>query len=315
MIAELNSPSPQTHYDSVADDYNSPEHESFYGGIAASLLSRLPGGFQPRAILEVGGGTGFSTALLEKAFPDARIVMVEPSKNMAALAAGRLGPRVSITPELPIRTAPRSDGPLRRGFDLVFSSMALHWLSAEERISAAELVAGHGLFAVAAPGRLNELPALGNKVLLKIIRQVLSARPDSHLAHSSRGITGEQLSTAYKQLTQVFAANECVKDSFPAESFSRSLEVRGALRALFGNSEDAERACHLIDGSVSSLNPCSLNSSIRSSMKPSAVSSANSSADSSTSSSLSSSLLQRGATPSTSIEMLWPITYWIGRAQ
>ncbi len=95
---------------------------SFLFGRAA-LLDRLPRGFAPQRVLEIGCGTGAVLARIARRFPQAEAVGLDCSQDMLSIARRRLGPfgdRVRVEHraygESPA-TAP--------SFDLVVASYAL----------------------------------------------------------------------------------------------------------------------------------------------------------------------------------------------
>ena len=96
----------------------------------SGLLAKLPAGFAPKTILEIGCGTGAVLARTAARFPGARVVGIDLSPEMLAVAArttASFGDRVKL-----VRIAygePLSKGALAdlapAGFDLVTASYAL----------------------------------------------------------------------------------------------------------------------------------------------------------------------------------------------
>ena len=85
-------------------------------------LAEIP--FSPKAILDVGAGTGYCTARLAEAFPGAELLALDIAEGMLRTLRGRQGLRARVFgvcgdgESLPLRA---------RSVDLVFSSLALQW--------------------------------------------------------------------------------------------------------------------------------------------------------------------------------------------
>ncbi|HYD41731.1 MAG TPA: methyltransferase domain-containing protein [Anaeromyxobacter sp.] len=129
--------------------------EQAAGALLRAVLLRRPA--EPVArLLDVGCGTGLSTALLLEAFPGAHALALDLAPGMIDEARRRLrGKPVSFT------VADVEAGVPAGPFELVASSMALQWTldpAAVLRAAAGRLTAG-GLLAVAVPveGTLREL--------------------------------------------------------------------------------------------------------------------------------------------------------------
>jgi len=84
------------------------------------LIARIAGG-TPARIIDLGCGTGSSTALLRAQWPKARITGLDSSPEMIAAATASDG---SVTWCLADARTWTAEEP----FDLVFSNAALHWL-------------------------------------------------------------------------------------------------------------------------------------------------------------------------------------------
>lgn len=90
------------------------------------LPAKLPGG--AGAILDVGCGTGESTLAWRRRFPDARIVAVDVSPFMLAVAERKLAPE----PRIEVRWANAEALPFAdASFDVVTASLLLHELPAD----------------------------------------------------------------------------------------------------------------------------------------------------------------------------------------
>ncbi len=96
------------------------------GNELLARLLRMPLSTKVTTILDVGAGTGYCTALLAEAFPDARVIALDIAEGMLRF----LGERVDLQGKT-LRI--RGDGeslPLReRSVDLVFSNLAMQWCS------------------------------------------------------------------------------------------------------------------------------------------------------------------------------------------
>lgn len=109
------------------------------------LIAAL-GHFNPAEIVDLGCGTGNSTALLAQRWPDASLTGIDGSPEMLA-QAGQSGLR-AIWQEADIATWEPS-----RPADLIFSNAALHWLDDHDLLFP-QLVAGlskNGTLAVQMP--------------------------------------------------------------------------------------------------------------------------------------------------------------------
>jgi malonyl-CoA O-methyltransferase len=123
--------------------------------VAARLCKLLPPAPAPRAVLELGCGTGILTALLRERFPEADIAAVDIAPGMIAHCRARHGAAARF--ELGDAESFRNDRPC----DLVASSLCFQWFrdKAAALANAREQLAPGGLLALAAPveGTLLEL--------------------------------------------------------------------------------------------------------------------------------------------------------------
>ena len=96
---------------------------AFQRTVGGNLLARLPAGFHPDDIVDLGCGTGFFTRALHQRFGHSvlGIDLAEGMLRFARLASPDCGPWIAADAEAL---------PLRAGLqDLIFSSLALQWCS------------------------------------------------------------------------------------------------------------------------------------------------------------------------------------------
>ena len=112
---------------------------------ALDLLTRIDVA-EPKAIYDLGCGTGNITRLLAERWPDASVTGVDDSATMLAHAAGEL-PRI-LWQQQSLATW-RAD----RSADLIFSNAALHWLPQHAALFPAllQMLAPGGTLAVQMP--------------------------------------------------------------------------------------------------------------------------------------------------------------------
>lgn len=110
------------------------------------LVSRISGR-EFKRIIDIGCGTGLSTILLRKQWPDAEIIGVDLSNEMLANAKQQLN---SVTWLQRDCSKPLDD---LGTFDLVFSNALLQWLKNQEEFlkNARLLLRGNGVLAVQLP--------------------------------------------------------------------------------------------------------------------------------------------------------------------
>ena len=104
--------------------------------IAAHLARRITGSQQcPKQILELGCGTGELTCLLIGQFPDARVVATDASPGMINVAQQRITDSNVEFRTLVVDEKLVNEPEFKRdGFDLLASSMALHWVADLENV-------------------------------------------------------------------------------------------------------------------------------------------------------------------------------------
>jgi malonyl-CoA O-methyltransferase len=103
-------------------------------GMADRLVAGVEG--EPSSILDLGCGTGYLTALLERRFPDARLEAVDFSRAMIARARERVPEATFVVCDIEeLELEPES-------YDLIASSATFQWLTEPEetmRLLAASL--------------------------------------------------------------------------------------------------------------------------------------------------------------------------------
>ncbi len=121
---------------------------------ARDLLNALPP-IAPERIVDLGCGTGTSTALLRVAFPDAALSGVDNSPEMLAKAADMNLPDVAWQEaDAALWAEEVGDAP----YDLIFSNALIHWLGGHEILfpQLMSRLASGGLLAVQMPRNFDE---------------------------------------------------------------------------------------------------------------------------------------------------------------
>jgi trans-aconitate methyltransferase len=210
-------------YDRHAGRYDQPVHQRFYQRVAADLIHRIPVEIEIGSILEVGAGTGFATLELRKRYPRARMVCLEPSAQMLDRAVAKNIPRVDWRC---CRLGQLEPAP----FDLVFSSMAYHWLDETERKKLAAL-AKSKILAIALPIIDMEAYSNGNLALKQLLYR-LKAKPAWQKDTRRNDRAADSLRARFECLS---AHRSDLKEEFDsAGQMAEVLYERGVLPALFG---------------------------------------------------------------------------------
>jgi trans-aconitate 2-methyltransferase len=95
---------------------------------ASQVLTRLEGIARDATVLDVGCGTGRVTEALLAFVPRGRVLAIDASVDMVALARRRLGDRAEVWCQDVV------DLELDEPVDVVFSTAALHWVSDHDRL-------------------------------------------------------------------------------------------------------------------------------------------------------------------------------------
>lgn len=110
-------------FSKAAESYDAAVRHNIAG--SERLVMSLPAG-EYRRVLDVGCGTGFTTAALLARFPATHVVGVDPAEGMLEVFAGKRGDLPGVEIELRAEDVMSMDAP-DGAFDLVLSAMALHW--------------------------------------------------------------------------------------------------------------------------------------------------------------------------------------------
>ncbi len=95
---------------------------------AADVLARLEGIAPDATVLDVGCGTGRVTEALLALVPQGRVVALDASEDMVALARRRLGDRATVWCQDALKL--ELDEPV----DAIFSTAVLHWVPDHDRL-------------------------------------------------------------------------------------------------------------------------------------------------------------------------------------
>lgn len=90
---------------------------------ANEVISRVVGVERDATVLDVGCGTGRVTEHLARLFPAGRVLAIDASEDMVALARERLGDRAEVS------RCDVLDLDLDEEVDVVFSTATLHWVT------------------------------------------------------------------------------------------------------------------------------------------------------------------------------------------
>jgi trans-aconitate 2-methyltransferase len=113
-----------TPWDARTYDRTSEPQQSW----AADVLARLQGIAQDATVLDVGCGTGRVTEALLERVPRGRVLAIDASADMVALARKRLGERARVWCQDVL------DLDLEAPVDVIFSTATLHWVRDHERL-------------------------------------------------------------------------------------------------------------------------------------------------------------------------------------
>ena len=103
-----------------------PGYDAFYGTVVDVVRRVGPSGVD--RVLDLGAGTGLVAEQVARAFPDARIELLDASEPMLREASERLGAAVTAV-HVTDMAGPLPEGP----FDAVVSALAIHHLPDEDK--------------------------------------------------------------------------------------------------------------------------------------------------------------------------------------
>ena len=128
-------------FDATASGYDRarrqlvPDFDGFYGTLVGELsLSR--GWDEEFRVLDLGAGTGLSSALVSEAFPRARFTLVDASEKMLSRAEERFAYEPLAKEHFELRVLDFAEEPLPEvpgGYEVVISALAIHHLSGEDK--------------------------------------------------------------------------------------------------------------------------------------------------------------------------------------
>ncbi|MDR2035353.1 MAG: methyltransferase domain-containing protein [Coriobacteriales bacterium] len=121
----------QQHFNASAEKYDTirrlliPNFDEFYRiGVDSLVCAKI----SPR-VLDLGGGTGLSTAFLLQRYPQARVTLLDFSDEMLAVARERF----SENPNINFVQSDYRSFAFEESFDIVISGLSIHHLSFEEK--------------------------------------------------------------------------------------------------------------------------------------------------------------------------------------
>lgn len=183
-----------------------PDFDGFYGALVGEL-SPLRGRDEEFRLLDLGAGTGLSSALVAEAFPKARFTLVDASEGMLSRARERFADEPSATERFEVRVLDFAEEPLPEvpgGYEVVISALAIHHLSGEDKKKlfgkVYEVLADGGVFVNGDQvlGPTPELEKRYGEVWLRQVRENGVAERD--LADSLSRMREDRQSTLEEQL-------------------------------------------------------------------------------------------------------------------
>jgi len=223
-----------------ADLYNKYERERIQP--SKDLAARiLPGGC--KRIIDIGCGTGMSTACIRERFPEAEITGVDLSESMLEKAKELMGDVRWIR-----RDCGKGLNDLGK-FDVVFSNAFLQWLDNQEEFikNTRELLNENGVFAI-------QIPTFEEMKIAGILKNV-AARYDcdgslfSDMKENCHTYTGEEyydMFTKYYSDVEMWQTNyyHQMPDSDSIVDFIKSTALMPYLECL--TNEQAEEFLHML---------------------------------------------------------------------
>lgn len=204
---------------------------------ATDLMGRIPDGFHPREIWDLGCGTGEHAAQLQRRYPSARVHGLDSSPEMLAEARVRApaidwrqGDIAAFAPDAPP--------------DLIFTNAALHWLAGHGTLfpRLMDLLAPGGVFAC-------QMPVSFDASWHVVLRETAQDGPWAGRLREVSGVRQVQRAEAYFDLIRPLASEIDIwtttylhelEGPDPVVDWMKGTGLRPFLQALAG--ADEERA-------------------------------------------------------------------------
>jgi trans-aconitate 2-methyltransferase len=151
------APDTRTPWDARAYDRTSAPQQSW----ASDVLDRLKGIARDASVLDVGCATGRVTQALLALVPEGRVMAIDASQDMVALARRRLGARAQVWCQDVLELD------LNERVDAIVSTATLHWVTDHDRLWAR-------LAAALRPGGVLEVQCGGEGNIARV-REVIDA--------------------------------------------------------------------------------------------------------------------------------------------
>lgn len=205
-----------TPWDALAYDATSLPQQEW----ATDVLARLEGIAPDATVLDVGCGTGRVTEALLELVPRGRVLAIDASADMVALARERLGARAQVWCESALDL--QLDAPV----DAIVSTAALHWVPDHERL-------WRRLAAALRPGGRLEAQC-GGEGNIKRVRDVIE-NVARELAPALVGFSPWEFAspeqTAHRMRDAGFASTRCWLEDRPVHPDDVELFVRTSILA------------------------------------------------------------------------------------
>ncbi len=221
---------PGSPYDELAQAYDSPVNQAFYGAIADCLGAWVPEAGshpeRPRA-LDLACGTGTSLEALSARFPGYAWEGVDASARMIERARARPALESLALQVARAEALPHPD----QSLELISSSFALHWFGPAAWSEVWRVLKPGGWFVGSVPLRGRRPAHPGNEALFR----ALLARRRQARSGAGAGLSEGQLRERLEGWSEVsFQALE-LEESFPGlAEMNRILTTRGSVQAIFG---------------------------------------------------------------------------------
>jgi ubiquinone/menaquinone biosynthesis C-methylase UbiE len=177
-------------------------------------------------VLEIGAGTGISTCILKKHFPDTEIVAVDNSLEMLKIFCQK-----ELKDVYPV-CADAEKFETKEKFDIILASFSLHWFFSENILKKIlRLLSRDGIFAFSIP--LNPASkSSANRLLTKVI---LKLRKQGFPLNSKSFSLSEILKIFENFSLKCVYKTQNIYESFTSEELIFMLKSRGAWDFMFGS--------------------------------------------------------------------------------